>query len=121
MERSAEGAQAGEPDVEADVGNASIGFAQQEHGALDAPALKVSMWSLVKGRAESPDEMRLRYGGEAREGWNVERFGIGSVHRIAGAQHAPIDFFDCLGHRLLRRYLRSARAPLSARHPVGNA
>jgi hypothetical protein len=57
VESPAERAEAREPDVEADVGHASIRFAQQEHGALDSPALKVSMRSLVKSRAERPDEV----------------------------------------------------------------
>jgi hypothetical protein len=99
MKGSTEGAEAREPDIEADVGHASIGFAQQEHGALDTPALKVSMRSLVKRRAERPDEVRFRYGGEAREGWNVERLGVGAVHSVAGAQHPAVDLFEGSTHR----------------------
>jgi hypothetical protein len=34
-------AQAREADVEADVGDALVGLAQEEHRALDAPALQV--------------------------------------------------------------------------------
>src|SRR6266576_3723567 len=52
MKGPAESAEAREPDVEADVRHAAVGFAQQEHRALDPPALKISMRSLVKGRAE---------------------------------------------------------------------
>src|SRR4051812_34680084 len=37
-ERPAEGAQAGEADVEADVGHAALALAQQPHRALDAAA-----------------------------------------------------------------------------------
>ena len=38
-ERPAEGAQAGKADVEADVGDAAVGLAQQEHRALNPPPL----------------------------------------------------------------------------------
>src|SRR5881409_2241522 len=43
-ERAAEGPQAGEADVEADVGDAAVGLAQQEHRALHPPPLQVTVW-----------------------------------------------------------------------------
>src|ERR1700686_1499963 len=67
MEGPAEGAEACKPDVEADVGDASVGFAQQEHRALDATALKVAMRRLAKCGAEGADEMCLRDVGEGSE------------------------------------------------------
>src|ERR671928_1252788 len=42
-ERAAERAEAREPHVEADVGDAAAGLAEQEHRTLDAPALEVAM------------------------------------------------------------------------------
>src|SRR5437762_315262 len=42
-ERTAEGAQAVEPDVEADLGHGALRLAQQLHRALDAAALQVAM------------------------------------------------------------------------------
>src|SRR5712692_281782 len=96
---TAEGAEAPEPDVEADVGDAPRGLAQQEHGPLDPPALQVSVRSLAKGRAESPDEVRLGDARHASQGRDVERLRVGSVDRIAGAEHAAVEFLDGTGHR----------------------
>jgi hypothetical protein len=56
-ERSAESPEAREADVEADVRDRALSFSKQEHGALDASALQVAVWSLVKRRPEGPDEM----------------------------------------------------------------
>src|SRR4051794_19730670 len=42
-ERAAERAEAEEADVDAYLGHAALGLAQQEHRALDAPALQVAM------------------------------------------------------------------------------
>src|SRR4051812_47238579 len=42
-ERPAERAEAREAHVEADLGDAAVGLAQEEHRALDAPALEVAV------------------------------------------------------------------------------
>src|SRR3712207_310032 len=63
-ERAAERPEAREADVEADVGDAAVGGPQQEHGALDAPALEVAVRRLAEGRAGGADEVRLRGVGE---------------------------------------------------------
>src|SRR3954464_6552840 len=47
-ERAAERAEAGEAHVEADLGHAAVGLAQQEHRALDAPALQVAVRRLAE-------------------------------------------------------------------------
>ena len=52
MEGAAERAEAVEADVEADIGDAAIGRSQQEHRALDAPALQVAVRRLAEGVAE---------------------------------------------------------------------
>src|SRR2546426_10033387 len=44
----AEGTQAGEADVEADVGHAAVGGPQQVHGTRDPAPLEISMRGLVK-------------------------------------------------------------------------
>src|SRR3954451_5977615 len=59
-ERAAERAEAPEADVDGDLGHAAVGLAQQEHRALDAPALQVAMRRLPERGAERPDEVRLR-------------------------------------------------------------
>src|SRR2546428_11198934 len=53
--RAAESSKAPEPDVQADVGHGAVGLPQQEHGALDPPALQVAVRRLTKGRPEGPD------------------------------------------------------------------
>src|SRR5689334_24968708 len=58
-ESAAERAEAGKPDLEADVGDASLRFAQQEHRPLNAPALQVAVRRLAEGRAESADVVGL--------------------------------------------------------------
>src|SRR3954452_9227274 len=66
-ERAAEGAQAREPDVEADAGDALLGRAQQEHRPLDAPALQVPVRRLAERGAERADEVRLADVGDPGE------------------------------------------------------
>src|SRR5829696_4460268 len=51
-ERAAERAEAREADVEADLGHAEVGLAQQRHRALHPPALKVAVGSLAEGGVE---------------------------------------------------------------------
>src|SRR6267143_3604540 len=57
--RSAESAEAREPDVQADIGDGALGFSKQEHGPLDAPALQVAVWCLAKRRPERANEVSL--------------------------------------------------------------
>src|SRR5262245_45873873 len=79
-EGPAEGAQTGEADVEADVGHAAIGLAQQPHRALDAAALEVAVGRLAERRPEGADEVRLGDAGDPGERRHVERLGVGPVH-----------------------------------------
>src|ERR1700704_2602094 len=58
-ERPAEGAQAVEANVHADVCDASLGLSKQEHGTLDAPALQVAVRRFAKCRLEGSDEVGL--------------------------------------------------------------
>src|ERR1700719_3573652 len=90
MKRAAECSQAAEANIEANVRHISCGFAQQEHGALDSPALKVAVWSLTKSRLEGTDEVRLGDIGGLREIGNVKRLGICAVHRVARPEHPAI-------------------------------
>src|SRR5437870_1893767 len=91
-------AETGKPDVKADVGDAALGFAQQEHGPLDAPPLQVPVRSLAKGRPKRANEVRLRNARHARQRPNVERLGVGAIDRIAGAQHPAVQLFDGACH-----------------------
>src|SRR6266550_1847498 len=52
-ERAAEGPPAREADVEANVGDAAVGLAQQEHRALHPPPLQVTVRRLPEGGAEA--------------------------------------------------------------------
>src|ERR1700680_1903234 len=115
-EGAAEGAQAVEADVEANVSDASLGLAQQEHRALDAAALQVAVRRLAERRAKGSDEVRFRHVGDAREHGDVERIRVGTVHRIAGAKHSTVDLLAGSTHPGIttrciqpREYLLSAR------------
>ena len=99
-ERPAERAEAREADVEADLGDAALGLAQHEHRPLDAAALEVAVRRLAEGGAEGPDEVRLGDVRDPRERGDVERVRVAAVHRIAGAEHAPVGLLDCAAHRL---------------------
>src|SRR5216683_7401116 len=97
----AESAKASEAGVEANVGHASVGLAQHEHRALDAPALEVAMRRLAEGRLEGPDEVGLGNVGDGREVVYIERLRVGAVDRVSGAKHSAVDLLDGLGHALL--------------------
>src|ERR1700686_1268912 len=59
LKSTAQGAQAVEADVEADVGHAAIGRPQQEHCPLNATALEIAVWRLTEGPAKRAGEMWL--------------------------------------------------------------
>src|SRR5207249_10444537 len=98
-EGPAEGAEAGEPDVHADVGDAAARLAQQEHGALHAPALEVAVGRLAESGAKRADEVRLGDARDLGQGGDVEGLGVGAVDRVAGAEHAPVPLLDGPAHR----------------------
>src|SRR5882672_8349840 len=58
-EDPAEGAQAAEAHVQADVRHAPVGRPQQKHGPFDPTALEVPVRCLAKSGAKRPDEVRL--------------------------------------------------------------
>src|SRR6185369_6052369 len=98
-EHAAESAQAGEAHVEADVGDAAVRLAEEEHRALDAPPLQVAVRRLPEDGAEAAAEMRLgdvRHGGH---GADIERLGVGAVHGVASAKEAPVHVLDLPAHR----------------------
>jgi hypothetical protein len=59
VEGPAEGAQAAETHIEANVRYAPIGGTQEKHCALNAPSLQIAVWGFPKSRAEGADEVRL--------------------------------------------------------------
>jgi hypothetical protein len=93
VESPAEGAQAAETDIEADVCYAPVGDPQEKHRALDAPALKIAVRGFSKRRAEGADKVRFRHLRNPRESWKAERFRKRPIHRIPGAQHPSIALF----------------------------
>src|SRR5207247_6541581 len=54
-EGSAEGAQARETDIEADIGDVALRFPEQEHRSLDATPLEVAVGCLPEGRLRGED------------------------------------------------------------------
>jgi hypothetical protein len=97
-ESPAESAQAAKPNVQADIRDASSRLSQQEHRALHPPALKVAMWCLTEGPPKGPDEVRLGDVRNLGEVWDVERLRVGTVDRVAGAQHPAIQLLHGAGH-----------------------
>src|SRR6202040_2152995 len=95
---AAEGTEAGETDVEADIGDAAVALAQQEHRALDPAPLEVAVRRLAEGRAEGPDEVRLGDAGDPGERGDVERLGVAAVHRVARAEQPAVDLLDAAAH-----------------------
>src|SRR3981081_4337579 len=97
----AEGAEAHEAHVEADLSDAAIGFAQHEHRSLHAAALKVAVRCLAKRRAERAYDVRLRYVRDPRQRSDVERAPVVAVHRVARAEHPAVGVLDGGAHRLV--------------------
>jgi hypothetical protein len=97
-EGAAERPEAAESDVEADIGDAAISLAQEEHGALHAPALEVAMRGLAEDGAEAADEVRLRDVRDRGDGADIERLGVGAIHRIPRAEEASVELLDVAAH-----------------------
>jgi len=62
-----------------------LGLAQQKHRALHAAPLEVAMRRLSKGGTEAAHEMRLRDMSYSGHRSDIERLGVGAVHRVTGA------------------------------------
>src|SRR2546425_1704291 len=101
LKTPAERAQAGESDVQADLCHVTVRRTQQIHGALDAAALEIAMGRLAEGRAEGPDEVRLRNMRDAGERGNGERLRVGAVHRVTGAQHSAVELLYPPAHPVI--------------------
>src|SRR5437899_4979480 len=115
---AAEGAQAREADVEADVSDGALGLGQLEHRPLNATALKIAMRSLAKRRPKSPYEVRLRNARDRRQVRSVQRLSICAVDGVAGAKHAAVELFDRPAHQLNpTRRTRSGRPRVSPPAP----
>src|SRR3712207_2059421 len=70
---AAERAEAGEADVEADLGDAAVGLAQKEHRALHPAPLEVPVRGLAEGRTKDADEVRLGDVRDLRQRRDVKR------------------------------------------------
>ena len=68
------------------------------------------MRCLTEDRAEAPDEVRLRDVGDRGNGAHIERLGVGTIHRIAGAEESPIEVLDFATHSAPLRDLTDAHA-----------
>ena len=89
-----------ESDVEADLGDPPIGFAQQLHRTLHPPALQVAVRRLAKSSPKLAAEVRGRDMRDTRKGWYVKGLRKRTVHRVASPQHATIAILDGAGHLL---------------------
>jgi hypothetical protein len=98
VEGPAECSQAGEGDIETDIGDAAVGLAQEEHGALHPSPLQVAVRRFAEHVAEAATEVRRRDVGDRRDGADVERLGVCAVHRITGAQQASVEILGPAAH-----------------------
>ena len=62
------------------------------------------MRRLAEDGAELTDEVRRRHVGHRGDGADVERLGIGAVHRVACAQEAPVQILDVPAHDATLRH-----------------
>jgi hypothetical protein len=97
--RPTERSEAGETDVETDVGHGSVRLAEHEHRAFDASSLEISMGRLSKRPLEGSDEVGLGNACDLRKIRDVERVRVRPVDGVSGAQHAAIQLFDSAPHR----------------------
>lgn len=68
------------------------------------------MWRFAEHGAKAAAEMRLGHVRDRGHGGDVERFGKGAVHGIAGAQQAPIEVLDFQAHGATLRHPRGTCA-----------
>src|SRR6202035_6087375 len=119
-ERATERAEAVESDVEADLGEGPIRFAQQLHCTLDPPPLQVPMWRLAERRAKLAAEVRRRGVGHARERRDVERLREPAIHRVACPQHASVPVLDHTRHQQISFILAYRLAGAASLLPPGH-
>src|SRR5919108_236166 len=104
-EGPAEGSQAGEGDIEADIGDAAVGLAQEEHRALDPSPLQVPVRRLAEHLAEAAAEVRRR---------DAHRHRALAHERSPSCAFATLSFSSqpsCWWSRLPRPWHRQARTP----------
>jgi hypothetical protein len=106
VERPAEGAQAGEADIEADVGHAAVGGTQEEHRPFDTAALQVAMRRFAERRMKRATEVRLGHLRNPREARDVEWLPKVAVHRVPSAEHPTIALFHDSSHHFESRHWR---------------
>ena len=102
-EGPAKGPETREGDVEADIGDAAVGLAQEEHGALDPSSLQVAMRRLAEHVAKAAAEVRRRDVGNRGDGAYVKRLGVAAIHGIPGAQQAPVEILGVTAHPVTLR------------------
>ncbi len=77
------------------------------------------MRRLAEHGPEAPTEMRLGDVSHPGDGADIEGLGIGPVHRVAGAQQAPIEVFDFAAHEATLR--QDGRRGVPRRMPAERA
>jgi hypothetical protein len=110
-ERAAEGSKAREADIEADVSDASVRLAEQEHRPLDPPSLEVPVRCLPERGAEASAEVELREVGDGGHGADVQGLRVGAVHGVAGAQQAPVQVLGFTAHAATLRHEEEIAPP----------
>lgn len=97
-EGSAECPEAAEADLEAHVGDGAVRLTHEKHRALNPPTLQVPMRRLAEHGAEAAAEIGRRDVGHRGYRAHIERLGEPAIHRVPGAQQAPIQIFGFAAH-----------------------
>jgi effector-binding domain-containing protein len=98
VEGPAEGPEAGEPDVQADIRDAAVRLAQQEHGPLHPATLQVAVRGLPEGGTEASAEVGFGHVRDGGDRTHVERLRVRPIHRIAGAEQPAVQVLDVSTH-----------------------
>ena len=77
------------------------------------------MRCLPEDRAELADEVRRRHMGHRGDGADIERLGIGPIHRVPGAQEAPVQILDVPAHGATLRHQGRVGPTQHRDHPGG--
>src|SRR6266550_4083763 len=78
--------------------------AEQVHGPLHAPALKVAVRRLAERGSECADEVGVGDVGDFGQTGDVEGLRVDPVDRVAGAKHAAVELLDGEGHEMIFAY-----------------
>lgn len=82
----------------ADVGDAVLALAQQEHRPLDPPTLQVAVRGLAESGPEGTAEVRRGHVRDPGQRGHVQRLRVVAIHGVPGAQQATVALLNGSTH-----------------------